>query len=134
MEYTLQINDREYELPKKILAVEEKIEKIKRLSSKDTRTATKTKYENKVNFICDMVGSDNAKEILDTDDLGKITEMDLGDIDVAVRNIIDGYERPTREQRVRESMEILGNPMIAQMLSVAEGMDKLQTAIDKTND
>lgn len=133
MEYTLQINDREYELPKKTLAVEEKIEKIKRLS-KDIRTATKAKYENKVNFICDMVGSDNAKEILDTDDLGKITEMDLGDIDVAVRNIIDGYERPTREQRVRESMEILGNPMIAQMLSVAEGMDKLQTALDKTND
>lgn len=133
MEYTLQINDREYGLPKKTLAVEEKIEKIKRLS-KDTRTAARVKYENKVNFICEMVGSDNAKEIVDTDDLAKISEMDLGDIDVAVRNIIDGYERPTREQRVRESMEILGNPMIAQMLSVAEGMDKLQTALDKTND
>lgn len=131
MEYTLQINNREYELPKKTLAVEEKIEKIKKLC-KDSKITTRTQYENKLNFITEMVGEDNAKEIFESNDIN-IAEMDLGEIDAAYRGVLDGFARPDRETVAKENLKVLGNPMIQQMLSIAEGMDKLQRAL-KEND
>ena len=132
MEYTLQINNREYELPKKTLAVEEKIEKIKKLC-KDSKVTTRTQYENKLKFITEMVGEDNAKEIFESNDISNIAEMDLGEIDATYRGVLDGFARPDREAVAKENLKVLGNPMIQQMLNIAEGMEKLQGAL-KDND
>ena len=132
MEYTLQIHNREYELPKKTLAVEEKIEKIRKLC-KDPKVTTRTQYENKLKFITEMVGEDNAKEIFESNDISNIAEMDLGEIDTAYRGVLDGFARPDREAVAKENLKVLGNPMIQQMLSIAEGMDKLQVVL-KEND
>lgn len=132
MEYTLQIHNREYELPKKTLAVEEKIEKIKKLC-RDSKITTRTQYENKLNFITEMVGEDNAKEIFESNNISNIAEMDLGEIDATYRGVLDGFARPDREAVAKENLKVLGNPMIQQMLSIAEGMDKLQGAL-KEND
>ena len=54
-------------------------------------------------------------------------------IDATYRGVLDGFARPDREAVAKENLKVLGNPMIQQMLSIAEGMDKLQGAL-KEND
>lgn len=78
-------------------------------------------------------GEDNAKEIFESNDISNIAEMDLGEIDAAYRGVLDGFARPDREAVAKENLKVLGNPMIQQMLNIAEGMDKLQGAL-KEND
>ena len=103
MEYTLQIHNREYELPKKTLAVEEKIEKIKKLC-RDSKITTRTQYENKLNFITEMVGEDNAKEIFESNDISNIAEMDLGEIDAAYRGVLTDSQGPTGKQSRKKTL------------------------------
>ena len=59
-EYALKINNREYELPKKTISVQERIDKIDDDNEKKLLPKRK-KYENMFAFVKDMVGEDASK-------------------------------------------------------------------------
>jgi hypothetical protein len=64
MRYALNIDGREYELPKKTLSVQEKIDRIKKeVGGRDRKSASVKKYE----FVKEFVGEENAREIFETD-------------------------------------------------------------------
>lgn len=93
MIYTLIINKKSYDLPKKTLDIVEAMDEVVQLDQNDKLT-TRQKYEEILAFLNSLLGAKAVKEILGSED---ITEMDLTDITLTFRKIVDAYNKPVRD-------------------------------------
>lgn len=119
MRYVLNIDGREYELPKKTLSVQEKIDRIKKeVGGRDRKSASVKKYE----FVKEFVGEENAREIFETD---KIEEIDLGTLEIAYKGIFMGYRAPELEFQANENMKALGEPVLDRLMQIAQSLDSI---------
>ena len=84
MEYTVIVNDRSYDLPKKTISVVEKIDNVLKVDSLKG-CSIKQKFEKLHSFVKEVVGDDNAKDMFGSDD---IAEIDLSEVTLAVKKII----------------------------------------------
>ena len=65
MEYTIIINGRSYDLPKKTVSVMEKMDSV--LKVDNLRIKARQKFEKIHEFVKDMIGAENAKEAFGSD-------------------------------------------------------------------
>lgn len=116
MEYTIIINGRSYDLPKKTLAVVEKIDSILRVD--ETKgLSVKQKFEKLHGFVKEMVGEDNATEMFGSSNL---SEIDLSEITLATRKIIDAYEKPISDYEAEKRREKLSALPLDQINAVTK--------------
>lgn len=105
MEYTIIINGRSYDLPKKTVSVMEKMDGILKIDS--CRMKARQKFEKMHEFVKDMIGEENAKEAFGTDNL---EEMDMSELAITVLKMNDAYNQPLTDYKI-EKMRVTMNSM-----------------------
>ena len=121
MEYTIIIDGRSYDLPKKTLSVMEKIDDVMKVDSVKGYSV-RQKFEKIHRFIKDLVGDDNAKEILGSDN---ISEIDLSEVTLTAKKIIDAYDKPITDYDLEKSMRKIEGIPIDKIVSVANAAEKI---------
>ncbi len=126
MIYTVIANKKSYDLPKKTISVMESLDKtvlidtVKNLSLRD-------KFSQLLNFLIEVLGEANIKEILGSTELD---EMDLSEVTLTVRKIVDAYDKPIAEYNKQKNLETLNSLPISQI----EKLTSLKEIVDKSND
>lgn len=123
MEYTIIVNDKSYDLPKKNLATMEKLDQALKVDSIAGLTLRK-KYEKLHTFVKDMVGEENAEEMLGSSNLN---EIDLSQLSVIVLQINDAYEKPLNDynaERMRDKMGVIPFKEISGLANAAQVVAK----------
>ena len=115
MEYTVIINGQSYDLPKKTMKVAEEIDKLVKADT-DIKIALKDKYKKQYDFIKCLIGEDNAKEIFTTDD---INEIDLPEITLTVKKIIDAYDKPITDYEIEKSRDRISELPLDKVIELA---------------
>lgn len=116
MEYTVIVNGQSYDLPKKTMKVAEDIDKLLKADT-DTRIALKDKYKKQFDFIRGLIGEDNSKEIFETDD---INEIDLPEITLTVKKIMDAYDKPINDYEIEKSKEKISDLPLDKVIELAK--------------
>ena len=117
MEYTVIVNGKSYDLPKKTIAVAESLEEVLKVDS--TNLKIRQKMEKLHRFSKDLLGEDNVKEILGTDDL---EEVDTSALAMLVLNINEAYEKPVTEYRTDKMREAFNGIPTEKLSSLTKSM------------
>lgn len=117
MEYTIIVNGKSYDLPKKTIAVAESLEEVLKVDS--TNLKIRQKMEKLHRFSKDLLGEDNVKEILGTDDL---EEADTSALAMLVLNINEAYEKPVTEYRTDKMREAFNGIPTEKLSSLTKSM------------
>lgn len=108
MVHTVILNGRSYDLPKKTISIANKLDEVLKVDS-IRGLSVRQKYEKLHVFTKDVLGEDTTREILGTDNLD---EVDLSELTITVRKIVDGYEKPITDYQMEKNREKLaGIPM-----------------------
>ena len=116
MEYTIIIDGRSYDLPKKTLAVMEKLDDVLSVDSVKGLTV-KQKFEKLHAFVKDLVGEDNASEMFGTDNL---SEIDLSELTLAVKKVVSAYENPIADYDAEIARKKFDNVPIEKIVSLTK--------------
>lgn len=123
MEYTIIINGRSYDLPKKTVSVMEKMDSA--LKVDNLRIKARQKFEKIHEFVKDMIGAENAKEAFGSDNL---EEIDLSELSIAVLKINDTYNQPLTDykiEKMRATMNGMQTEKIAALANSATAIANL---------
>lgn len=101
MEYTIIVNDKSYDLPKKTIPVMEKLDDILKVDS-IKGLSVKQKFERLHAFVKGLVGDKTAAEMFGSDD---ISEIDLSELTLTVMKINAAYEKPISDFKAEERAE-----------------------------
>lgn len=123
MVYTFIINGRSYDLPKKTVSVMEKMDDVLKVDEVKGYTV-RQKFEKLHGFVRDLVGDENAREMFGSDN---ITEIDLSDVTLAVKKIVDAYDKPIIDYDSEKSMNKLSGLPIEKIISIANAAEKIAT-------
>lgn len=93
MTYTLIVGTKSYDLPKKTLAIVEKLDGVVALD-KNPRMNTRDKYQSILNLEEELLGRSNLEEILGATSLD---DVDLSEVVITFRKIVDAYNKPVQE-------------------------------------
>ena len=130
MEYTVIIKDRSYDLPDKTLKVVEGMDTVVRIDGK-RGMSIRDKYKRLYDFIVGLVGMENAKEILGSDN---IEEVDLCEVTLTVKKILDAYEQPLLDYQTQQMEEQLRRVPIEKMAGITQTIDSIaHSSIAKGN-
>lgn len=124
MEYTIIVNDRSYDLPKKTLSVVEKIDDILKVDSVKGYSV-RQKFEKLHGFVKEMVGEDNAAEMFGASTL---SEIDLSEITLAVKKVIDAYEKPINDYDIEKRKEKLSTIPFEQINMMTKAAQTVNSA------
>ena len=123
MEYTVIVNGKSYDLPKKTIAVAESLEEVLKVDS--TNLKIRQKMEKLHRFSKDLLGEDNVKEILGTDDL---EDVDTSALAMLVLNINEAYEKPVTEYRTDKMREAFNGIPTEKLSSLTKSMQAVMNA------
>lgn len=121
MEYTIIINERSYDLPKKTLTVMEKVDEVLKVDSLKGYTV-KQKFEKLHSFMKNLVGEENAAEMFGS---ANLSEIDLSELTLAVRKVIDAYDKPIVDYQTEKSASKLDQLPIEKIVSISKAVDKI---------
>lgn len=131
MEYTVIIKDRSYDLPDKTLKVIEEMDTVVRVDEKRGNEHQRQVQEIGMIFIVGLVGTENAKEILGSDN---IEEVDLCEVTLTVKKILDAYEQPLLDYQTQQMEEQLRRVPIEKMAGITRSIDSIaHSSIAKGN-
>ena len=123
MVYTIISDDMQsYDLPNKTLKVVEKIEELMKADT-NKNLSIREKYKKLHSFVVDMLGKENAKEILGAD---KLEEMDLSVLTITCRKIVDAYDKPIEEYnngKMQRAFEEIPLDKVTEFMKVADIKD-----------
>ena len=123
MVYTIISDDMQsYDLPNKTLKVVEKIEELMKADT-NKNLSIREKYKKLHSFVVDMLGKENAKEILGAD---KLEEMDLSVLTITCRKIVDAYDKPIEEYnngKMQRAFEDIPLDKVTELMKVADIKD-----------
>ncbi len=125
MDYTIIVGGKSYDLPKKTVAVMEKMDEVLKVDSVKGLTV-RQKYEKLHDFVKDVVGEENAAEMYGSKN---ITEIDVSDLTLTVRKIVDAYEKPIVDydaEKNRKAFDALPIEKIVSMSKAAQSMANAQ--------
>ena len=125
MIYTVIINDRSYDLPKKTLAITEALEQTAKVD--ELSIPTREKYRKVLDCIISLLGKEAAVEALGSADLN---EVDLSEVTIAFRKIVDGYNKPVQDYVNASGRGALDGMPIDQMTNLANAATKILNAAD----
>ena len=125
MAYSIIVNDKCYELPKKTVANAEKLDKALKVDSIGG-LSVKDKFKKLHDFVKEMIGSENAAEMLGSDDLN---EIDTAELAVIVRKINEAYEKPMQEfqaERMQAKVGMIPFDKLTSMTKAAQTVASVQ--------
>ena len=117
MEYTVIVNGKSYDLPKKTIAVAESLDEVLKVDS--TNLKIRQKMEMLHRFSKNILGEENVKEILGTDELEKV---DTSALAVLVLNINEAYEKPVTEYKTDRMREAFNGIPTEKLISLTKSM------------
>lgn len=126
MIYTVIINDRSYDLPKKTMAVTEELEKTAKIDEVKN-LSTREKYKKVLDCVVSLIGTDNVKEALGSID---INEVDLSDVTIAFRKIVDAYNKPVQDYNMANSLSSLDSLPIGRLTELANATTQILSAAE----
>lgn len=121
MDYTVIINGKSYDLPKKTIQVVEKIDTILKVDSIKGMNL-RDKFQKLHDFTCDLVGKENAEEILGGN---SIDSIDLSEVTLAARKIIDAYDKPVADYEADKAKRRLNELPIERIISLANSAQRM---------
>ena len=121
MTYTIIVDNRSYDLPKKTVAVMEKLDEVLKVDSV-RGYSIRQKFEKLHSFVKELVGDEAAKEMFGSDNL---SEIDLSDVTLAVKKIVDAYEKPINDYDTAKSSGALDAMPIEKIISLGKAVDKM---------
>lgn len=129
MVYTVIINNQSYDLPKKTLAITEKLENVIRT---DTRSGVplREKYKATYDCVADLIGRENIVEALGA----SIDDCDVNDITLTFRKIVDAYNKPLEDYKTDKGLSELNSLPLDKLMALvdaAKQVDKLGTSARK---
>lgn len=113
MQYTIIVNGKSYDLPPKTMRVMEELETVSEIDNAKG-LSIREKFQKVYDFITGLVGLENAREILGSDD---VDQVDLSDVSITFLKIVEAYDKPVSDFKT------------AQVKSQARGLDAV--SIDK---
>ena len=116
MQYTVIINGQSYDLPKKTMKVVEEMDKVARIDSVKG-FSIRDKFKKLFDFIRNLVGEENAKEILGSDNLSEVT--------LAFKQIMDAYDKPIADYQVERAREKFNSLPIDKISNLAGAVDTM---------
>ena len=123
MAYTIIVNNRSYDLPKKTISVMEDLDSALKVD-RNKNLSLREKYSQLHEFVKQMIGEEKAKECFGSDNLD---EIDLSELAITVSKIHTAYNKPIEEHAIKEMRERLGKvpmekvtPMVAAIDSIVE--------------
>ena len=119
MVHTVILNGRSYDLPKKNISVASKLDEILKVDT-IKGLSIRQKFERLHFFSKDILGEENTKEILGTDNL---EEIDLSELTIIVRKIVDAYEKPISDYQAERNREQLSRLPLQQLESITKVVD-----------
>ncbi len=100
MVYTIIVDGKSYDLPKKTVSVMSAMDEVMRVDS-DNGLSLRQKFEKLHNFMKNAVGEENCRKMFGSDSLN---EIDLSELTLAVRKAIDAYEKPVADYDREKNM------------------------------
>lgn len=119
MVHTVILNGRSYDLPKKNINVATKLDEVLKVDS-IKGLSVRQKFEKLHVFSKDILGKENTNEILGTDNL---EEIDLSELTIVVRKIVDAYEKPISDYQAERNREQLSRLPLQQLESITKVVD-----------
>ena len=123
-QHTIIVDGRNYDLPKKDLNVARKIDAVLKVDS-TKGYSIEQKFEKLHTFTKEILGNETAEEILGS---SKLAEIDLSDLAIAVRKIIDGYEKPIADYQAERSREKIGNLPLSEITAMTKAAQTVANA------
>lgn len=114
MVYTFIVDGKSYDLPKKTVSVMSKMDDVLKVDSM-TGLTVRQKYEKLHNFMKDVAGRENCKEMFGSE---KLDEIDLSELTIAVRKVVSAYDKPVMDYDMELSMNRLEHLPLEQLTSV----------------
>ena len=114
MEYTMIINGRSYDLPKKNINVMEQLDAVLKVDQLKIRP--RQKFEKIHAFLKDILGEEHAKELFGSDSLD---EIDLSELSIAVLKINDAYNQPLTDYKIEKMRAIMNNMQTDKIAALA---------------
>lgn len=116
MIYTLIMNKKSYDLPKKTLAVVEAMDTVVQLDQ-DGSLSTRQKYQHIMDFEREILGEKAVEEIFGSND---IDQVDLSEVILAFRKIVDAYNKPVQDYERGSSLEAFNQLPLDKLTQLAE--------------
>ncbi|MBQ0058181.1 MAG: hypothetical protein KBT20_11045 [Bacteroidales bacterium] len=116
MIYTLIMNKKSYDLPKKTLAVVEAMDTVVQLDQDDS-LSTRQKYQHIMDFEREILGEKAVEEIFGSND---IDQVDLSEVILAFRKIVDAYNKPVQDYERGSSLEAFNQLPLDKLTQLAE--------------
>ncbi len=116
MTYTVIINGRSYDLPGKTLAVTEKLDDVVR-TDRTPGVSVREKFQKTMNCLIDLMGRDSVEDALGSAD---IDSVDVNDITLAFRMIVDAYNKPLDDYTRAQGAGALAQLPIDKIVALAD--------------
>lgn len=104
-------NEVEFDLPKKTMALQEKIDGV------NNATSTKRAYTNVMDFLIQGLGKEKVEEILETSDLYKV---DLVQMMLLYNSIIMEYDNIIQKPQLERMQDIIKDMKLDKMVDVSK--------------
>ena len=125
MIYTAIINDRSYDLPKKTMAITEKLDATAQVDELDI--PVREKYRKVLDCVLAILGKEATEEALGSTDLN---EVDLSEVTIAFRKIVDAYNRPVQDYVNASGRGALEGMPLQEMTALANAATQILNAAD----
>lgn len=115
-------NGNNYDLPIKNLGTIEKLNAVLKVDS--TELNIKQKYQKLLDFVVDMLGEANVKEILGG---AKLADIDFGELEVLILRIKTAYNKPVEDyqkEQLETSFDAIPTDKIVALTKAAETVAK----------
>ena len=122
MIYTIIVDGRSYDLPKKTLEVMAAIEAVIKVDE-NPNIPIREKYKRLHDFIIHIVGEEAARQILDSDEL---SEIDLSDMTITFQKIVAAYNKPVEDYKNSQGLDALNQIPIEKLIALGKVADKMQ--------
>lgn len=120
MEYSILENGKTYDLPKYNLKISAKMEVVENF--KRTGASACDKIRKMYDFIAEIIGKENAVEIL-----GKVDDADPNYINIVYLDIVRAYNKPLAEYENERQAEQLDNDIFEKLDKLVKGVNALNT-------
>ena len=111
-------NGESHELPKKTMALNDKIEAVN--NAKTTGEA----YRRMLDFVVSGLGEEKVKELIKTTD---IMEVDLTELNKLADAIIIGYDQEVNQQRLEQANRVANSNAVKNLIDAGKSAQYLQS-------